>query len=225
MTYDWGHEVLTPTSHSIAWAFLYSDCEHEVLPVKSGHRITLAYDVFSLDEAPAPVVDSRNGPVSRGLQEMITDPTFFPEGITLGFGFTHSYPVDERWDAEGRALKGLDGVLYDTLTKLSKRYNLKLEWGFAYHTDEWEVDELRREEELEDAWGVTLSKFKHRFHFHCPVGDRQWLLSDAYLEEATVEYLIYEGARFRDDVIWLSTPSGYGAAGNYIAYGNEVGLV
>lgn len=57
VNYDWAeacgagqicecHYWITMTEHS-AWAFLYSDCEHEVLPVSSGARLTLAYDVYT----------------------------------------------------------------------------------------------------------------------------------------------------------------------------------
>lgn len=32
--------------NSVQWAAFYSDCEHEVLKVRSGHRITLTYNLF-----------------------------------------------------------------------------------------------------------------------------------------------------------------------------------
>lgn len=39
-------EVITEQGPKVAWAFLFSDCEHEVLPVLSGSRITIAFDVY-----------------------------------------------------------------------------------------------------------------------------------------------------------------------------------
>lgn len=43
-TFDWGKTGSDSKSHKdhIQWAFLFADCEHEVLPVLSGTRVTLA---------------------------------------------------------------------------------------------------------------------------------------------------------------------------------------
>ncbi len=40
--FDWSSSA---TTH---WAAFYSDVEHEVLPVTSGHRITLTYNLYQL---------------------------------------------------------------------------------------------------------------------------------------------------------------------------------
>lgn len=40
--FDWGNDEPT----SIKWAAFYSDCEHEVLEVQSGHRVTLTYNLY-----------------------------------------------------------------------------------------------------------------------------------------------------------------------------------
>ena len=218
MKYDWGHQVLTPTTHAMAWAFLYSDCEHEVLPVKSGYRVSLAYDVFTKNEGC--IVDSRTEPVVADLSKMIASPTFFPEGITLGFGCAHSYPVRIKWDTKGRELKGLDRVLFNTLTQLKKRYNLKLGWWFAYHSDHLEF--MTRSNYYD---GLTRSKFKHDFRLSALVADDLGILEGAYLEETNADLeLIDHGARVRDDVIWLSQPAVFEEAGAYTAYGNEVSV-
>jgi 2OG-Fe(II) oxygenase superfamily len=39
--FDWSQD-----SKSIQWAAFYSDCEHEVLPVTSGYRVTLTYNLY-----------------------------------------------------------------------------------------------------------------------------------------------------------------------------------
>ena len=42
--FDWSGE------HDTAqWAAFYSDCEHEVLPVTSGYRVTLTYNLYFND--------------------------------------------------------------------------------------------------------------------------------------------------------------------------------
>lgn len=42
MEFDW-----SKNTRDIQWAAFYSDCEHEVLEVTSGHRITLTYNLFA----------------------------------------------------------------------------------------------------------------------------------------------------------------------------------
>ena len=39
--FDWSGE-----HNTVQWAAFYSDCEHEVLPVTSGYRVTLTYNLY-----------------------------------------------------------------------------------------------------------------------------------------------------------------------------------
>lgn len=41
--FDWSQKEAEDEIH---WAALYSDCEHEVLEVQNGHRITLTYNLY-----------------------------------------------------------------------------------------------------------------------------------------------------------------------------------
>ena len=225
VTYNWGPEILTPTSHSIAWAFLYSDCEHEVLPVKSGYRITLAYDIFTTTEAP--VTDSRTEPIARRLADLISSPAFFPEGVTLGFGFIHDYPTQDKWEGDGRVLKGLDSLLYDTLLQLRRKYKLKLEWSFAYDSD-LELEEMIADGYLDRDYGRIPATVEHNFKYPDLISNRQYALENEYIGEDSEPkgiILVKSGARIRDDVIWLTAPKQFTKTGAYTAYGNNVGTV
>lgn len=42
--HDWSQSPSSPPA--IQWAAFYSDVKHEVLPVISGHRLTLTYNLF-----------------------------------------------------------------------------------------------------------------------------------------------------------------------------------
>ncbi|KAL6059552.1 Fe2OG dioxygenase domain-containing protein [Balamuthia mandrillaris] len=44
----------------VKWAAFYSDCEHEILPVTEGHRITLTYNLYSEPEREPPPGKQRN---------------------------------------------------------------------------------------------------------------------------------------------------------------------
>jgi hypothetical protein len=80
---------------SIQWADFYSDCEHEVLEVTSGFRVTLTYDL-SWTNAPAPLVNpfmhEQSLPVFAHLQAALRDPNFCAQGGLLGFHCAHLYP-------------------------------------------------------------------------------------------------------------------------------------
>ena len=84
MTFDWasGSDSDSP---QIQWAAFYSDCEHEVLPVRSGHRITLTYNLYvtrgngQLSNAPT-ALDVAQTPLYRHLEALINDGDFLPEG-------------------------------------------------------------------------------------------------------------------------------------------------
>lgn len=47
--FDWSSEQ----TKSIQWAAFFSDCEHEVLEVTDGHRVTLAYNLYRTDHGPS----------------------------------------------------------------------------------------------------------------------------------------------------------------------------
>ena len=47
--FDWSSTVENPKK-TVSWAVLFSDVEHEVLPVTEGHRITLTYNLYSVNQ-------------------------------------------------------------------------------------------------------------------------------------------------------------------------------
>ena len=49
LVYDWSKHSSLNGHAKIEWAAFYSDCEHEVMPMQSGHRITLAYNLYVSD--------------------------------------------------------------------------------------------------------------------------------------------------------------------------------
>lgn len=67
MTYDWSTRRDEDDHASIRWAAFYSDCEHEILEVTSGHRLTLTYNLYAVRG-----MDRLTG-ISKSL-----DPTLLP---------------------------------------------------------------------------------------------------------------------------------------------------
>lgn len=51
MTFDWSNRREDQHAANIRWAAFYSDCQHEVLEVTSGHRLTLTYNLYAVQGA------------------------------------------------------------------------------------------------------------------------------------------------------------------------------
>lgn len=80
-TFDWSNS----DSKAIKWAAFYSDCEHEVLEVKSGHRITLTYNLYVTEHIGGvlqryPTVDPTLYPLYEGVKAMLEQNGFMQDG-------------------------------------------------------------------------------------------------------------------------------------------------
>ncbi|TFY75753.1 hypothetical protein EWM64_g8259 [Hericium alpestre] len=129
-TVDLAKEFSQLPACSIGFIAFYSDVEHEVSLVRSGHRVTLTYNLYFEDitvEDEDANVDAElistivpNEPTfSETLKEMLSDPTFLPNGGLLGFGLRHKYPVRWSLDDVHKLLKGSDAVVWRAVEKLS----------------------------------------------------------------------------------------------------------
>ena len=79
MEFDWANA----DPHCIHWAAFYGDCEHEVLEVTSGHRVTLTYNLF---HSPASNIDHgmhipHQLPLHSMVRDMLQEPTFMRDGM------------------------------------------------------------------------------------------------------------------------------------------------
>jgi hypothetical protein len=73
----------------IQWAAFYSDCEHEVLEVTSGHRITLTYNLYvrrGLGElvGQGNTLDFQQLALYQEVKVALRNPLFMPEGMATG---------------------------------------------------------------------------------------------------------------------------------------------
>ena len=79
--WDWSNE----TAESIKWAAFYSDCEHEVHEVQSGHRVTLTYNLYVHERLGAvirrhPTTRAESYPLFLKVKELLADPEFLNSG-------------------------------------------------------------------------------------------------------------------------------------------------
>lgn len=121
MTFDWSMpETARP---EIQWAAFYSDCEHEVMEVTSGHRITLTYNLYASSITGSPQVGNGNlDPTqlqSYGiLHSLFLQENFMPDGGYLGVHCSHAYPHTSKSSRLPSILKGADMVAWETFRSL-----------------------------------------------------------------------------------------------------------
>lgn len=139
-TFDGASHISSQVSPSIAYIAFYSDVEHEVLKVTSGHRVTITYNLYLL---PSKTVDTQEPPVPiirdvseatnfRGtLEAMLKDRDFLPKGGTLGFGLRYQYPVTYRTNMDNLKdrLKGSDAHIWNACSDLGLEPKLWITYG------------------------------------------------------------------------------------------------
>ncbi|KAH9849459.1 hypothetical protein C2E23DRAFT_888184 [Lenzites betulinus] len=129
---------------SIAYVAFYSDVEHEVMPVQSGYRVTITYNLYSVEEKtaetttvpaafPLPTNEDSFRETFRGL---LNDQTFLPEGGNLMFALRHQYPLSvhrkgsrrgrEDLQAVASRLKATDALVYKVMRELSLDASFKI---------------------------------------------------------------------------------------------------
>ena len=136
VVFDWSHSFQgSDCNQNIQWAAFFSDVEHEILPVTSGHRITLTYDLYYAKERPSafPVL----GPFQHYLQEALKNPYFMPEGGCLGFDCKHSYVFSRLNEPQllPSVLKGSDYMVFQVAKTLGLNVAIKPaveEWDHWY---------------------------------------------------------------------------------------------
>lgn len=173
-----GREVFFDWSQSISleWAFLYSDCEHEVLPVVSGHRVTIQYNIFDTPNelmAADPLVhaDSRVDFLKSAIDTLLDA----NEALTLGFALRHEYPRDRnssgRLDDLAQRLKGHDRVLFRVIEAKELSWEFRVVWKIA--DKDW-----RDRDYCRITWSDEYQAAEAQLKAADPEGSESW--SDEY---------------------------------------------
>jgi hypothetical protein len=137
-TFDSGQALATNREPSIGYVAFFSDIEHEVAPVISGHRVTLTYNLY-FDDGPVPgkgmphLQPENEGAFHEVFKGLLEDPEFLPDGGTLGFGLRHVYPIEKKLKQVHNVLKGSDAVVYQSVRALGYEPML-----YLYYRDEYD---------------------------------------------------------------------------------------
>lgn len=123
MTFDWSMTEASPRPE-IQWAVFYSDCEHEVKEVTSGHRITLTYNLYAMKSNSTSVavrsglLDPTRLPQYSILAALFLRKDFMLEGGYLGVHMSHAYPHTSTSACLPATLKGSDMAAWETFRSL-----------------------------------------------------------------------------------------------------------
>ena len=85
LLFDWSASKNKGKTPAIHWAAFYSDCEHEVFEVTSGHRITLTYNLFVTRglghlAGSSKILNTRQLPLYATLRNALAVPRFLRGG-------------------------------------------------------------------------------------------------------------------------------------------------
>ncbi|KAJ3192407.1 hypothetical protein HK101_006612 [Irineochytrium annulatum] len=164
--FDWGGNEAADRG-LLQWAAYYSDVEHEILPIETGHRVTLTYNLYWPDRptdnkttvaaehaAALPRLDIST-PFLESLSAKLAKPEFLPEGGYLGFSLSHNYPLtDAGWRA-GMRLKGADNAILEAATTLGLQTELNAVYfvpANEYHMYRW-YESLSAGMEVDEEYG------------------------------------------------------------------------
>ncbi|OJJ43939.1 hypothetical protein ASPZODRAFT_72321 [Penicilliopsis zonata CBS 506.65] len=202
VSFDWS----SSSGSTIQWAAFYSDCEHEIEQISTGHRITLTYNLVVSEpgycDLPSPVVDPKSLPLYAMLKDMVAKPGALDKGGVLGVFCSHAYAHSSTTAEHSlpQILKGSDLVLYSVFKSLGLQVNVlpvREADGF-YHTENPQMD----------------------------IGGRTHPKRDKYAIDEYEDSLGYATKRYwpfyrLPGVFWLTEPKQEEMAFSYLAYGNE----
>ena len=142
MTFDWSTPGRKDYPHDLHWIFFDADTEQEILPVKTGYRLTVLYHIFRVsspciwqDSDPDDIEDDNANltlqfkltPLFSTLISSYKDPKFLPNGGRIAFGLNHKYDLAGVFEGVLRddCYKGKDAVLVSTLKAMGLSYQFK----------------------------------------------------------------------------------------------------
>ncbi|KAL7282826.1 hypothetical protein ACG7TL_002239 [Trametes sanguinea] len=235
-TFD-SSRLLAGAVDRIAFVAFFSDVEHEVIPVLSGHRVTLTYNLyFAADEMRRPPQDrltllrplhGNAGAIQDALLAYLSNPQVLPEGGLVGFGLRHAYPVPRSYGdpmtVVKKGLKGSDAALYQACEALGLYPRLR----------------LFMEEDEGDFMSDSMQRLAENTYDRCEYFDvyrgvvkfeDERLSDDSESADGSDDWSLYKPTPSPSDhppmpVYWVTQRNSQNATSQaYVSYGNEACL-
>ncbi|KAJ7495383.1 hypothetical protein FB451DRAFT_1550818 [Mycena latifolia] len=179
-TFDSAAELAAHTgAPALAYVAFYSDVTHAVEPVRTGYRVTLTYNLFLADRAPAAspalrVVPAPERAFETTLRALLADAAFLPTGGLLAYGLAHQYPIptapaEVKWIGGKRVvppsrlgpvlhlLKGADARIRTVSTRLGLATHIKT-YGYSAKVVGHDVlaDDVLNTEDVNESYDMNL---------------------------------------------------------------------
>lgn len=215
--------VNNTTSPVISYIAFYSDVEHEVTPVTSGHRVTLTWnlyfqptvkppDYFLLPNLSVhPKTSESEQALKAAFNRVLSDSNFLPEGGRLGFGLRQEYPLNPDMGLGNLVdcLKGSDAIVQSVCRQHSLRTSLRI----IYQQEEVTYDRVMLDHFFNFPPEQKIESLDRIDEGGIPVSN---------IRPVTVEgYNYYESP----EVVWVTDLTEYTRAKTaYLAHGNEAFL-
>ncbi|KAI1333093.1 hypothetical protein F5Y16DRAFT_407097 [Xylariaceae sp. FL0255] len=219
ITFDWSASHDKPDRPKICWVAFYSDCEHEVLEVASGHRLTLTYNLYAVRGAGqltgvSPTLKPIDLPLFQELKGILSQDLFDGQGGTLGFWCSHIYTYNNPNETPMPAtLKGVDAVLWESFLALNLDTQIApvMRMIPTLITCPWAI---RRRERLPSSLPLEWI-IGHKFGVHV---NEEYEMDT--IDDYDKQYRSW-GSYSREPVHWVTTPKQSELQLVYTAYGNE----
>lgn len=216
------------TDPVISYIAFYSDVEHEVTPITSGHRVTLTWNLYFQPavklpdyspSVPDPFICPKTSESELALKDAFTrslsDIDFLPKGGHLGFGLHQEYPLDPDVGLGNLidCLKGSDAIIQSVCRQLSLRTFLQIVYQDEENNDFAMIDRFFDFPRWESLELISLGIEKE--------GGR-------YISEprpVTVEGYHYYASPEESPLVWVTDLTKYTRTKTaYLAHGNEASV-
>ncbi|KAI1384813.1 uncharacterized protein F4822DRAFT_374042 [Hypoxylon trugodes] len=223
-TYDWSTSKTKTETAQCQWAAFYSDCEHEVLELTEGHRLTLTYNLYGVPgvgqlAGNSPALDVSSLPLYQQVKAALSTPDFMRGGGLLGIGCIHAYPHTSKASQASLPgiLKGADMAVYTVFRALGLKVRAR-----TVLDDKEAIDRLYMWGEEEDIKGPKKDESLSRIGNWGPIK----VTNSGGWEGDFLDDVLNEFSPQRPTVNWLTTPRGrHGDTGYvHLTYGNEAGI-
>ncbi|KAJ7661116.1 hypothetical protein B0H14DRAFT_3077413, partial [Mycena olivaceomarginata] len=159
--FDSAAELSGPGSDPrLAYVAFYSDVTHAVEPVKTGHRVTLTYNLFLLDNhahtAATRIVPAPERALEAPLRRLLANPSFLPSGGYLAYGLSH-----HRLGPVLRLLKGSDARVRTVSERVGLATHVKILYdsGENYYEGGGHdvlADDVLNTEDVNESYDMSL---------------------------------------------------------------------
>lgn len=178
---------------TVSLVAFYADCRHQVLPIKTGNRVTLTYNLLLAGDSQAAAAESPLiSELAAGLLIHFATPVVLPYSSRKGEPPARlAYLLDHEYTARGLSwsrLKGSDAARGALLRAAAERAGCEITLALAEIQETWDAYDP---DEEEDAWyGGHEDEDPDDYEDSSSAHDKQFVLQDLIETSTTLAHWI-----------------------------------